>query len=174
MTKRPAMLAAMLLAITAAAVALTACPPKHELLHQSVSDFNNNLRWKRWEEAAAYMPAGLRMAFVQSLEKDKADDRLNITDFELKDFAIDEESKHAVVRVRLCWYFNTEGVEKKGMLTQKWERMEDNKWGLISMEGEGPWKPEALEPIDIFGDGGKDGGRDGGDGGATDGASADR
>ena len=160
------MMAALLALIVAASVALSACPPKHELLHQSVSDFNNNLRWKRWEEAAGYMPAGLRMAFIESLEKEKADDKLNITDFELKDFVVDEESKHAVVRVRLSWYFNNEGVEKKGMLIQKWERFEDNKWGMMSMEGEGPWKPEALKPIELFGDGG--------DGGATDASSGDR
>jgi len=163
----------MVIALTLAAVAgtalLTACPPKHEQLYQAVSEFNNDLRWKKWEDAGGFMPVGLRMAFLGSLEKEKADDHLNITDFEVKEVVVDEEAKHAVVRVRMAWYFNDQVIEKKGMIVQKWERSDDNKWGMVSMDGEGPWKPEAVKPIDVFG---KDGGPD--DGGASDASLADR
>ena len=145
---------------------MVGCPPKHELLYQSVSEFNNGLRWKKWEDAGAFMPPGLRVAFLQSLEKEKADDRLNITDFEVKEVLLDDEAKHAVVRVRLAWYFNDSGIEKKSLIIQKWERIED-KWAMMAMEGEGPWKPEAVKAIDLFP-------KDAGDADGSDAGPADR
>jgi hypothetical protein len=133
-------------------LAIAACPPKHERLMQSVSDFNNNIRWKRFEAAGGYMPPALRAAFVEHLEKDE--EKINFTDYEVKEVVMDDEEQHAVVRVSLKWFIINEGVEKKAQVIQKWDLVESN-WVMASMEGEGPWKPEALKPKDFFGtDGG--------------------
>jgi hypothetical protein len=129
------------------ALLAAACPPRQDLLMDAVSGFNNNLRWKRFEDAGSCMPPALRAAFVKSLAKDE--DRLNITDLEVKEVLLDEDRAHAAVRVRMAWYWSDVLVEKKADLVQRWERI-GRDWTLTAMEGEGPWKPGALKPAELF------------------------
>lgn len=151
-------LTVLLALIAAAALHLslsgTACQPKGDALSDSYKMFNNDLRWKRYDTAAQFMPPSMRGAFLEAVEKDEKD--LNITDFEIKDVFADPDTGKAVVRVRIVWYMNNEAVEKRGMVTQTWEL--DKKTGayvMTKMTGESPWAPKKSD---------KDGGvEDGGD-----------
>jgi len=124
----------------------TACPPpKEDVFVTSINDYNNSLRWKRFEGASAYLPPDLRADFLEDIEKDA--ENLNITDFEIKDIKIDQASGTAVIKVRLAWYKNNEGVEKKGFVTERWV-LKDKNWVMMEMTGEGPWKKKVKKEKD--------------------------
>jgi len=124
----------------------TACPPpKEDVFITSIKDYNNNLRWKRFEGASSYLPPDLRGDFLEDMEKDA--ENLNITDFEIKDIKIDQASGTAVIKVRLTWYKNNEVVEKKGFVTEKWV-LHDKNWVMTEMTGDGPWKKKLKKEKD--------------------------
>jgi hypothetical protein len=137
-------LAAALPAAIAAAAVLGSCmEKKKDALEMSIKDFNNSLRWKKYQDAAGYLPPELRGPFIEAAEKDEKD--LNITDYEFKDQFVDRELGKAVVRVKITWYKNNEAVEKSGHITQRWVARGDA-WVIEAVTGEGPWKKEAFEP----------------------------
>jgi len=149
---------------------------KQDMLMQNVKDFNNNLRWKRYDHAAQYMPADMSEAFTETMEKD--DENLSITDFEFKEIVASPDGNSLKVKVKIAWHKKNEGVEKKAVLTQNWKKGGTGTWYMASMEGEGPWKPELFKPSDKDkADGGGDdvGVKDdaGDDAGVKDGGGAD-
>ncbi|MFA6033820.1 MAG: nuclear transport factor 2 family protein [Myxococcota bacterium] len=167
-----------IVASVAAASLIQGCPTQHQdTLGQLVWEFNKDMRWKRFQQAGKFMPYEMRTEFVTAMEKEEGD--LNITDYEIKEGIVAADGNSAVFKVRITWYKNNEGVEKKGQMTQNWKKVNGN-WVMASLDGDGPWKPElakVLKGDDSDGGGVMDGsagnvpdsGTDGGSDSGTDG-----
>ena len=102
-------------------LALAAChPPKSgDTLGDSIRQYNDGVRWGRYEVAAVHVPAKERSQFV-----DEADERskdLKITDYEV--VKVEQKGERvAEVQVKVSWYKDSEGTLRETQAMQTWER----------------------------------------------------
>lgn len=88
-------------------------------LPESIRQFNDGVRWGRFELAASAVPAPERAAFVD--EMDQRSNDLKITDYEVVKVA-PHGAKEAHVQVKLSWYKTSEGTLHETHAMQTWER----------------------------------------------------
>ena len=94
-------------------------------------EYNNDVRWGRYDQAAKHVPSTDRQRFVErhsSLEED-----LEIADYELVNIEVDKKKQTASARVDYSWTLKTRGIVEKTTTRQKWERR-DLEWVLASEE----------------------------------------
>jgi hypothetical protein len=94
-------------------------------------EYNNDVRWGRFEQASKHVPSDTRQRFVErhtSLEDD-----LEIADFELVGIEVDKKKQTASARVDYTWALKTRGIVEKTTTKQKWERR-DTEWVVASEE----------------------------------------
>jgi hypothetical protein len=94
-------------------------------------EYNNDVRWGRFAEAARHLPSDERQRFVDrhsSLEND-----LEIADYELVSIEVDKKKQSAQARVDYTWALKTRGIVEKTTTRQKWERR-DSDWILAAEE----------------------------------------
>jgi hypothetical protein len=94
-------------------------------------EYNNDVRWGRYEQASKHVPTDTRQRFVErhtSLEEE-----LEIADFELVSIEVDKKKQTAAARVDYTWSLKTRGIVEKTTTKQKWERR-DMDWVVASEE----------------------------------------
>ncbi len=93
-------------------------------------EYNNDVRWGRWEQAAEHVPRDRRARFVE--KRTQLDDVLEIADFELVNITIDKQKETAQARVDYTWTLKDRGIVEKTTTKQAWER-HDGVW-VVSTE----------------------------------------
>lgn len=88
-------------------------------LPDTVRQFNEGVRWGRFEVAANAVPPKERAQFVDDMDE-RAND-LKITDYEVVKVA-PRGSSEARVQVKLSWYKASEGTVHETHALQTWER----------------------------------------------------
>jgi len=100
---------------------LAAChPPKSgDTLGDSVRQYNDGVRWGRYEVAAIHVPAKERSSWVD--ESDERAKDLKITDYEVVT-VVQKGERVAEVQVKVSWYRDSEGTLRETQAKQTWER----------------------------------------------------
>jgi hypothetical protein len=88
-------------------------------------EYNNDVRWGRYEQAATHVPSDRRARFVE--KRTQLDDELEIADFELVNIVIDKKKETASARVDYTWLLKERGIVEKTTTRQSWERR-DGVW----------------------------------------------
>lgn len=94
-------------------------PTRGEALLESVTTYNDGVRWDRLAIAASRVPPAQREDFVD--ERDQLADDLRITDWEVKRVR-QEGAARARVHVKYTWYLDDEGIVHETHADQRWER----------------------------------------------------
>lgn len=118
--------------LTLASVAGCATTSKEKMtqLQDSVLGYNEAYRWQNYEQAASYVPADLRAAFLATY--DDAENALHIEDYQILKIDSDQDDAATVtIRVRFT-QLPSVNVEKK-TLVQHWHKLEGH-WILESEE----------------------------------------
>ena len=95
---------------------------QQDTLREVVTQFNENLRWKRFDDAAKVMPQAEQAAFLQRSLADE--ELLAIHQLEIRALALDtsKESPTAEVKVLVEYNLLPSTVVKKKLVTEKWEQ----------------------------------------------------
>jgi hypothetical protein len=110
--------------------ALAACASqqkKTESLKESSWHYQEGLRWARFEESAALVPAKDREAFLD--EHDKLGDDLRIDDYDVVRIIYKSGSDEAQVQVKYKWHLDGVGLVKETVTDQRW-KLHGNAWLL--------------------------------------------
>lgn len=118
-------------------------------------EYNNDVRWGRFDQAAKHVPSDVRQRFVD--KHSNLEDDFEMADYELVNIEIDKKKHTAVARVEYTWSLKTRGILEKTTTRQKWERR-DLEWVVASEErvkgaplvffDEPQAKPEAVAKTD--------------------------
>jgi hypothetical protein len=119
-----------------ALIPLTACIgalgySQMDLLTTAAREYNEDVRWGRYDVAAKHVPSDMRQRFIDrhtSLEDD-----LEIADFEMSSITLDKKKGSATARIDYTWSLKTSGIVEKTTTKQKWEK-KDSEWVLASEE----------------------------------------
>jgi len=88
-------------------------------LPESIRQFNDGVRWGRFEVAASSLPPAQRAQFVDDMDE-RAND-LKITDYDV--VKVDPKgTREAHVQIKLSWYKASEGTVHETHALQTWER----------------------------------------------------
>ena len=88
-------------------------------LAESIRQFNDGVRWGRYEVAASSIPPLQRAQFVDDM--DERGDDLKITDYDI--VKVDPHgSREARVQIKIGWYKTSEGTVHETHAQQTWER----------------------------------------------------
>jgi len=110
---------AILALLCSGAFACGGVPKAGEPLIESVTTYNDGVRWDRLAVAASRVPVAEREDFID--ERDELDDTVKITDWEIKRVS-DDAPGHARVHVKYTWYAVDEGIVRHTQAVQSWER----------------------------------------------------
>jgi hypothetical protein len=95
-------------------------------------EYNEDVRWGRWQQASLHVPSERRRHFVErhkSLEDD-----LEFADYEVTSLDVDKSNKKmttALVRVEYSWTLKSTGLVEKTATEQRWEE-HDGDWVVAS------------------------------------------
>jgi 5,10-methenyltetrahydromethanopterin hydrogenase len=96
-------------------------------LPESIRQFNDGIRWGRFEVAASSIPAAQRAEFVDEMDE-RAND-LKITDYDI--VKVDPHGpREAHVQIKISWYKASEGTVHETHALQTWERHGKN-WEMV-------------------------------------------
>ena len=120
--------------------------PKGELedLKPAIRALHQSFRWKDFRGAAEMMVEEQREAFVKARTKDKDDEDLFITNFELEDAKIAPDMLSAKAFTRISWYRLPSATEKTATVTSVFVWRE-GVWQLESQE-DGPFDDLKPDP----------------------------
>ncbi len=128
--------------------------PADDLLFD-VRGYQEGLRWRRYEDAAARLKPSSREDFLD--KRDELDDELRVDDYEIMRVKMTSKGQKATVQVKLTWHMDGVGVVKDTVVEQSWERHRAG-WMLVAEKhkrgDEMPGVVEAGVPENDSGDGG--------------------
>ncbi len=120
-----------------------------ESLVDTVTAYNQGVRWGRFPAAAAHVPAAERNAFLD--DRDELAEDLRITDYELVGVE-PSGSRSARVHVKYTWFRNSEDIVRETHADQRWEQ-QGKAWIIVDERRlRGPAMPGLLEPEPEFDD----------------------
>lgn len=94
-------------------------------LADSIRQYNEGVRWQRYDNAAIHVPPAERSEFVDALDTRSKD--LRITDYEV--VRVDQKTdKLAQVQVKMSWYLDSEQTLRETSAVQTWERHGKTWW----------------------------------------------
>ncbi len=129
-----------LLLLVLAACAHTALESSASQLKTDSSDFEKSLRFQDYGGAAQLVAPAKRQAFLAARRREGND--LTITDMEVVDVQMSQDTKQAVVMSRMRWVKLPSATEVTAEVHERWD-WTGGGWVLVSLAG-GPF-PE-LEP----------------------------
>ena len=94
-------------------------------------EYNNDVRWGRFDQAAKHVPGDVRQRFVE--RHSSLEDDFEMADYELVNIEVDKKKQTATARVEYIWSLKTRGLIEKTTTKQKWERR-DMEWVMASEE----------------------------------------
>jgi hypothetical protein len=115
-----------------------------ELLTTDLRVYNEALRWRRYDDAAARLPVAQREAFLD--ERQELDEDLRIDEYEVERIKLDREEKTAVVLVKYVWHLDSTGIVHETLLEQDWEFQERGWWLVAERRKRGQPLPHVAEP----------------------------
>jgi hypothetical protein len=92
-------------------------------------EYNNDVHWGRYDQAAAHIPKDQRERFVE--RRTSLDEELEIAEFELVNIEVDKQKQTAAARVDYTWCLKARGIVEKTTTKQAWERR-DGQWVMAS------------------------------------------
>lgn len=114
-----------------------------ESLVDTVTAYNQGVRWGRFPAAAAHVPPGERSTFLD--QRDELAEDLRITDYEL--VGVEQTgSRSARVHVKYTWFKNSEDIVRETHADQQWEQL-GKAWIIVDERRlRGAEMPGLLEP----------------------------
>ena len=109
-------------------------------LQRSTMMYFDGIRWKKFSQAALFIPLENRIEFVQ--KREDARDEFTVTDCEVKGVLYDSGTETAVVEVEYKWYKLPSMTIRTTRLQQKWEFKDG--WLITEQE-----ELKALESEDV-------------------------
>jgi hypothetical protein len=88
-------------------------------------EYNNDVRWGRYDKAAEHIPRDERDRFVE--RRTSLEEELEIAEFELQNIEIDKKKQTASARIDYTWTLKTRGIVEKTTTKQAWEKR-DGQW----------------------------------------------
>ena len=101
---------------------LSACgssPKDGQDLLGEVRLYAEGMRWRKYEDAAARIPAGEREAFLD--QRESLDEELHIDDYEIDRVKLKEGKEGAIVLLKYTWHLDSVGVVYDTVVEQVWE-----------------------------------------------------
>ncbi len=92
-----------------------------ETLPESVQQYNNDIRWQRWQAASQRVTKDQKMAFLEGYQS--VDSDLRIQDHTVLRTAYDEKLSRANVFVRYQWYLDSKATLHTTEVLQRWVKM---------------------------------------------------
>ena len=113
-------------------------------LKSQASFYNENIKWKRFERAAKYVPRKDRPAFLKMQEADR--ELLDVTDVDVMDVSLDEgDITKGKVLVWYTYYKLPDNRLKKTLFEQSWNYDGEKDWWYVDYESTRPASSEKLE-----------------------------
>ena len=113
-----------------------------DTLKESILNYNEGVRWERFESAASSLPPKLRSEFVDEMDQRAKD--LNISQYDI--VRVDKPTrKVAKVHVKLAWYKDSEGTLRETHAVQTWERHGKTWWMMEETRLRGDEMPGLLD-----------------------------
>ena len=100
-----------------------------EPLGDAVRQYNQAVRWERFEMAAARLPAKQRDDFLD--RRDQLSDELRISHIEVVRVRHDKTGRRANVQVKYTWHLDSRGVVHTTHTVQRWERPSSS-WQVLA------------------------------------------
>ncbi len=124
---------------------LTATQRREDDLIREARVFNDDLRWARWDQMGAAMPADEKHLFLERAALVGTD--LVMCDFEVKSVNFEKDSSAANVTAYVEWYMKADPTLRQTTLTQRWENR-TGRWQMIKQRrSQGARFPLVPEPI---------------------------
>ena len=92
---------------------------REEDLMRDTRQFADDLRWARWDQAGATMPAEDKRLFMERV--DLVGNDLVMCDYEVKSIHFDAGSSAATVTVTIEWYGKSDPSLHNATIEQRWE-----------------------------------------------------
>ncbi len=96
-------------------------------LFQNVEQFNLLMRWRRFEDASAFVVKEKRNEFLEHYGK--LAERLYFNEISVVSADINDKEKSALIKVSVLYYIYPDIVEKRSLIEQKWV-WKDKGWFL--------------------------------------------
>ena len=113
-------------------------------LPDSIRQYNDGMRWSRFEIAASSIPPPQRSQFVDEMDERASD--LKITDYDI--VKVDPHgAREAHVQIKLSWYKVSEGTVHETHALQTWERRGKAWWMVDETRLRGAQMPGLAESV---------------------------
>ena len=113
-----------------------------DTLQESILNYNEGVRWERFESAASSLPPKLRSEFVDEMDARAKD--LNISQYDI--VRVDKPTKKtAKVHIKVAWYKDSEGTLRETHAIQTWERHGKMWWMVEETRLRGDEMPGLLD-----------------------------
>jgi hypothetical protein len=130
------------------AISLAACGGAQrdaDTLQESILNYNEGVRWERFETAASALPPKLRSEFVDEMDQRAKD--LKISQYDI--IRVDKPTrKTAKVQIKVAWYKDSEGTLRETHAVQTWERHGKQWWMVEETRLRGDEMPGLVDPAD--------------------------
>jgi hypothetical protein len=133
---------AMIVALVLAACGSTRKYGEDLVFHSRA--YQEGLRWRRFDDAAARVPPPAREAFLD--ERDQLDHDLRIDDYEITRVKLGKDHYEGEVQVVYSWHLDSVGVVHETTVTQHWERHGPGWYVLSERRRSGDEMPGVAEP----------------------------
>lgn len=127
-----------------------ASQPRSEGLSETITAYNDSVRWERFETAAAAIPVRERTQFVDDM--DERAHEVKITEYDI--VRVDPHGeREAKVQIKMSWYKNSEGTVHETYAMQTWEQR-GKAWLMVEeTRVRGAEMPGLAEPVPTAGSG---------------------
>src|SRR5436190_355189 len=113
-----------------------------DTLQESILNYNEGVRWERFESAASSLPPKVRSEFVDEMDTRAKD--LNISQYDI--VQVDKPTKKtAKVHIKVAWYKDSEGTLRETHAIQTWERHGKVWWMMEETRLRGDEMPGILD-----------------------------
>ena len=124
---------------------LSATQRREDDLIRDARMFNDDLRWARWDQMGATMPADEKRLFMERV--DLVGNNLVMCDFEVKSVNFETGSNTATVTAYVEWYMKTDPSVRQVTLVQRWESR-NGRWVMVKQRrSHGDRFPLVPEPV---------------------------
>lgn len=115
-----------------------------EGLSETITAYNDSVRWERFETAAAAIPPRERTQFVDDM--DERAHEVKITEYDI--VRVDPHGeREAKVQIKMSWYKNSEGTVHETYAMQTWEQR-GKAWLMVEeTRVRGAEMPGLAEPV---------------------------
>lgn len=135
-----------------ATLLLMACPPRSISLNESLFYFNNAYRWKRTDVSSDFVHPQYRQSILKDLRNQER--IVDISDLEVEDVFINNESGIALVKIRISYLPAKETILHEEYISQYWVK-KDSRWFFAGQTGSNLLSvpvPDELKQILFAGD----------------------